>query len=172
MIAQQLRLPHPIKQDWGGAPVTQLCFAGMRKTIDQVIGSLAAAYVPITNYQGEVYTDPFGVSWNLANGTLAMERVGNYTLSIGLDCTFTADNNSSRSTKLRLFNVTTNQAVPDASSNVYAGAYVAGLVLNGPIPVTISVPNQVLRLELGGGSTFAAFTVLQANFATQSLGPI
>jgi len=170
---QPAKLPFPFTGGWGGPPAVQLAFGGLRKTTNQNIGALGAAFVAITNYQAPIFANEFGIATDAANGTLTFARPGNYVLTANIDATFTQDNNTSRSTILRLFNVTDNIAIADASARLYAGGYTAGFQSSNAIAVNINaVVGKALRLEIGGGSTFAAFNIAQAAFSAQSVGPV
>ena len=173
MIHQQTRLPHPYKLDWGGPPAVQQVLGGLRKTTNQNIGNLAAAYVNIVDYQAPVFNDEFGIVSDLTAGTIMLTRLGDYLLNVNLECTFTSDNNSSRNTNLRLFNVSDNIAVPNALTALYAGAYTAGFQSSIVTFITRQAPvNKLFRLQVGGGSTFNAFNILQAAFVLTSIGPV
>jgi hypothetical protein len=131
---------------------------GIRKTTDQTIGNLGATWVPIINYINQVFVDHPDVDTDLANGTIAFHKAGQYMLFANIEMGFTSDNNSSRKTGLRLFNVTDNAAIPNANVNLYAGAYSAGFANSTSIPVDLSpaLVGKNIRIELGGGDTFAA----------------
>lgn len=172
MIHQQLRLPRPIAQV-AGAASQSLAYGGIRKTTDQLIGTLQAAWVPITTYQANVVPSPVGIVTNLANGTIQIPKAGVYTIVVNLEVTYTSDNNSSRTAAMRIFNVTDGIAIPDSEWELYAGAYTPGFS-NGMSTMTpILQSNKVYRLEVSGGvDSFANFTVKQAVFSAYSLGAV
>jgi hypothetical protein len=152
----------------------EVVMGGIRKTTDQTIGSLGAAWVPITNYTVQVFADHPDVDTDLANGTIAFHKQGSYMLTANIEMTFTSDNNSSRKTGLRLFNATDNAAIPNASVNLYAGGYTAGFANSISIPVEVSptTVGKILRFEIGGGDTFASVTLRAVLLSAVSLGPL
>ena len=141
---------------------------GMRKTTVQNIGNLAATFVPITNYQTYSYSTDVGIVDTLATGQMYIEKAGNYNIGINLECSFTADNNSNRNFRVRLYNVTDAVSAPQDIS-IYAGAYVAGTVLSALIPINVISPNKYWRVEVGGGSAFAAFNINSAGLYANQL---
>jgi len=147
---------------------------GLRKTTSQVIGNLGAAYVPITNYQTEPFDPTFGLIVDQLAGTIAFTRAGNYQVSVNFEASYTPDNNSSRNTHVRMFNITLGQPILNGDSNLYAGAYTAGFFNSATINAVIvsAFVGNTMRLEVGGGSNFAAFTVLQVMFTALSVGPV
>jgi hypothetical protein len=143
-------------------------YGGMRKTTLQNIGNLSATFVPITNYQTYSYSIDVGIVDTLATGQMYIEKVGNYNIGINLECSFTSDNNSNRNFRVRLYNVT--DAVSAAQDiSVYAGAYVGGAIISALIPFNVTNPNKYWRLEVGGGSTFAAFNINSAGLYANQL---
>ena len=147
---------------------------GIRKTTDQTIGTLGASWVPIMNYTSQVFSNHPYVTTDLTAGTISFAKAGDYMLTANIEMTFTPDNNSSRKTGLRLFVVTDNAAIPNASVNLYAGGYTAGFANSSSIPVQLSAAmvGKNLRFEVGGGDTFAAAILRTVLLSAVSLGPI
>jgi hypothetical protein len=171
MIHQQTLLPHAYAQQ--ASPITQgIALGGIRKNDDQNIGNIAATYVPITNFNSLVFDPYAGVIGDLTAGTLRITNSGYYNVNVAIEATYTADNNQSRSTNLRIFDVTAGLAVPNLTVALYAGGYTAGFALAATIPMTVVSPGHLYRLELGGGSTFANFIILNSLFSITSIGSV
>jgi hypothetical protein len=147
---------------------------GIRKTTDQTVGALGATWVSITNYTNQVFVDHPDVDTDLANGTIAFHKAGQYMLTANIEMSFTSDNNSSRKTGFRLFNVTDNVAIPNATVNLYAGAYSAGFTNSTSIPLDLSpaLAGKNIRIEIGGGDTFAAVVFHAVMLSAVSVGPV
>jgi len=147
---------------------------GIRKTTDQTVGNLGATWIPITNYTTQVFADHPDVDTDLAAGTIAFHKQGSYMMTANVEMAFTSDNNSSRKTGIRLFDVTDGAAIPNAMVNLYAGAYTNGFTNSTSIPVEIS-PSTVgknIRLDIGGGDTFANVILKAVLLSAVSLGPL
>ena len=152
----------------------EVAMGGIRKTTEQTVGNLGATWIPITNYTTQVFADHPDVDTDLAAGTIAFHKAGSYMITANVEMDFTADNNSSRKMGLRLFNVTDNIAIPNASLNLYAGAYASGFANSSSIPVEISASavSKNLRLEIGGGGAFANVVLHAVLLSAVSLGTI
>lgn len=143
----------------------------IRKTTAQNIGNLGASFVPIVNYQTNVFTDNVDVVTNLVNGTVLVTSSGLYEFTVNLDVIMTSDNNSSRFFKLRIFNVTDNVAVPLTTTNIYIGAYVSGFSFSQTAPLDFELIgiNKDYRVEIGGGDAFTNFQVVDTLFSCMSV---
>ena len=159
------------------APTTvaaAVVMGGIRKTTDQTVGNLGATWIPITNYTTQVFANHPDVDTNLAAGTIAFHKQGSYMVTVNVEMAFTSDNNSSRKTGIRLFDVTDGAAIPNAMVNLYAGAYTNGFTNSTSIPIEIS-PSTVgknIRLDIGGGDTFANVILKAVLLSAVSLGPL
>jgi hypothetical protein len=146
-------------------------YGGIRKTTDQVIGTLGAAYVSIINYQTNSFSDNKNIVVNLLNGTLSFNTPGNYTFIIGLAVVFTQDNNSSRFFNVRLFNTTDNVVASNTTLSYHVGGYLAGTTLS--ITGTVYIPpgseNKEYIIQIGGGDTFATTVVNDSEFVAMQL---
>jgi len=146
-------------------------YGGMRRTLDFIIGNLGAAYVPLNNYGTLTNDTTHQITTDLAAGTLVFTKPGPYQISINLEMTFTSDNNSSRSTTVRMYDVTGVVAIPNAAQKMYAGAYTAGFTSGATFFVTVApaMVGHAIRLEIGNGDAFTTATIRQMSFAATSL---
>jgi len=171
MIHHQTLLPHPYTQQ-AGAASQGLAFGGIRKTVDQIIGNLGSPYVLIDAFTTDIFAPPAGIITNLAAGTVQIATPGLYQGIINIEATFTADNNQSRKTNVRIFDVTAGAAVPNALMALYAGGYTSGFSSAVSLMMTLTLANHVFRLEIGNGDAFTTFVIRQAAFAFTSIGPV
>jgi hypothetical protein len=143
---------------------------GMRKTMPQVIGALGAAFVSVVDYQLNCFGDNQYVLLDFAAGTLTPELAGNYTIQMNMEISLTSDNNSNRNFHIRLYDLTDSAPIVETDNLIYIGAYQGGTTLSITIPSSIiSAVNKSYVMQVGGGSTFAAFTVHQASFTVMAL---
>jgi len=179
VIHPQLLMPHPLAQQPAinalDARVTALeagpAYGGMRRVVDFIIGNLGAAYVPLNNYGTLTSDDTHQITASLSAGTLVFTKPGPYQISVNLEMTFTADNNSSRSTTVRMYDVTGAVALTNAAQKMYAGAYTAGFASGATffVAVTPALVGHAVRLEIGNGDAFTTATIRQTSFAATSL---
>lgn len=143
---------------------------GMRKITDQVIGALGATYIPIKPYDSIIYNTNVNINTNLVDGTFRILKQGNYNLIINLSTTLTPDNNSNRNFHIRLYNITDSIPIPNSEYAIYIGAYSGGSANSTTIGIYLDTNvNKDIRVEVGGGSTFANFTVVSASVAINSV---
>ena len=142
-------------------------FGGMRKTTQQVIGALGAGWVPITNYQAEVFLNPQGIVSDFASGEFALTEPGNYLITLSFDTTFTASAVTGRAYNLRLYDVTNAAAVPDMEEHCFIGQFASQFTPHTTLPLTVTTAlvNAQIRVEIGNGDVFAAFNVDNGSIA-------
>ena len=139
---------------------------GIRKTSNQAVGTLGAAYVTVTNYDSVAITPIGGLTLDLAVGSVETTYPTNYVVTVNTTFSCTPDNNSSRFTYYRLFNATDNAPVADSERIIYVGAYAAGGTINlsSPLALPALLFGKKLVVQIGGGSTFASVIVDSAAF--------
>ena len=144
---------------------------GLRKTTPQVIGNLAAAYVPITNYSANVFAASFGVAANFVAGTLTFDNPGAYLVYVNVEGSLTLDNNSGRRFNLRFYNVAAGAPTGAEVMTTYIGAYMSGFSVGFTIAVEVTpaLVNAPIRIEVGGGDAFASFTVSGIGYTATSI---
>jgi len=173
VIYQQLALPHPIAQVAG--PASQgIAYGGMRKTLDQAFGTVGATFMPVTSYTVNVFDPPSGVTTDIFAGSLHIDEKGLYNLVINLVMSFTPDNNSSRIMHFRIFDITDNIPVPNTDTTMHVGGYSGGISqsFSVALSVTDALVGKHLRVEIGGGDTFAAVLLTAALFSVTSIGAV
>lgn len=144
----------------------------IRKTATtQAIGTLGASFVAITGYDSSGFTAGSGVTVNLANGTLAPANAGDYMFVMNVSLQFDTSA-STRFFAVRVYDTTAAAALTDVAITPFVAPGLVGFTFSAVLPFTIapSQVNNVLRLEIGSGSSFTTTTCPNATFAMYSVG--
>jgi len=128
--------------------------------------TISAAWTPVLNYNAALAA-PLGVTQDTALGTLFVQQVGTYSVSITGAVPFTP-NNAGRSFFLRLFNVT-DAAVAAGPVQIFVGRDIEGANIAVSAMFHIVLPGKAIRVELGGGDTFAACNIQDLAFGIQTV---
>ena len=83
---------------------------GMRKTSAQALGTLNTTWRTIAPYDIDLFVPPVQVVLDKTAGTFMMLKAAAVVSMLGLQATLTADNNSGRTVRVRLFNVKIGRA--------------------------------------------------------------
>lgn len=149
---------------------------GMRKTSTiQNIGSLAGSWVSITNYDADGFTAAggSGVITALAAGTLTVSVPGDYVVIVNITSTFDGVA-ATRIYGMQVYDTVTAAIVPNVGGIVVIPPSATYDMFTISLPAVISATqiNHPLIVQIGTGSSFTTFAVVNATFAMYSVGPI
>lgn len=149
---------------------------GMRKTSTiQNIGSLAGSWVSITNYDADGFTAAggSGVITALAAGTLTVSVPGDYVVIVNITSTFDGVA-ATRIYGMQVYDTVTAAIVPNVGGTVVIPPSATYDMFTISLPAVISATqiNHPLIVQIGTGSSFTTFAVVNATFAMYSVGPI
>jgi hypothetical protein len=144
-------------------------FGGLRKTTAQIIGSLAATYINIVNFQSTAFSTNNGVTTSLANGTFSISTVGNYILEVNLEFSFTSGNKGEYF-NVQIYNVTDAVAVANMEYTIHVGGYQDGGTSSASIPFTLgALVNKTLVFRVGNSSGLSGFNINQMSYSITEL---
>ncbi len=149
---------------------------GMRKTSTiQTIGSLGGSWVSITNYDADGFTTAggSGVSTALAAGTLTVSAPGDYVVIVNITATFDGVA-ATRIYGMQVYDTIAAAIVPNVGGIVVIPPSETYDMFTISLPVVISATqvNHPLIVQIGTGSSFTTFAVVNATFAMYSVGPV
>lgn len=139
---------------------------GMRKTSTiQTIGSLGGSWVSITNYDADGFTTAggSGVSTALAAGTLTAYTPGDYVVIVNITSTFDGVA-ATRIYGMQVYDTIAAAIVPDVGGIVVIPPSETYDMFTISLPVVISAAqiNHPLIVQIGTGSSFTTFAVVNA----------
>jgi len=157
-------------------PGTYVRRGGMRKTSTiQNIGSLGGSWVSITNYDADGFTATggSGVSTALAAGTLTASAPGDYVVIVNITATFDGVA-ATRIYGMQVYDTIAAAIVPNVGGIVVIPPSETYDMFTISLPVVISAAqiNHPLIVQIGTGSSFTTFQVVNATFAMYSVGPV
>jgi len=157
-------------------PGTSTRRGGMRKTSTiQNIGSLGGSWVSITNYDADGFTATggSGVSTALAAGTLTVSAPGDYVVIVNITATFDGVA-ATRIYGMQVYDTIAAAIVPNVGGIVVIPPSETYDMFTISLPVVISAAqiNHPLIVQIGTGSSFTNFAVVNATFAMYSVGPV
>lgn len=144
---------------------------GMRKNTTLALGTLNTTWRAVTGFNIDLFVPPILVVLDKTAGTLMLLKSASIVFDVGLQATFTSDNNSGRTVRVRLFNVTDNAVLPDAAFDLFIGAYQAGLTASVSLPreAAEAIVGKAVRIEVSCATTIANFTITNATLSTAEL---
>lgn len=157
-------------------PGTYVRRGGMRKTSTiQNIGSLGGSWVSITNYDADGFTATggSGVSTALAAGTLTASAPGDYVVIVNITATFDGVA-ATRIYGMQVYDTIAAAIVPNVGGIVVIPPSETYDMFTISLPVVISAAqvNHPLIVQIGTGSSFTTFAVVNATFAMYSVGSV
>jgi hypothetical protein len=160
-----------------GGPVTPLlgngnvvaAVGGMRRSTPIAIPDLGAGYFQVKPFEVLTYAVPKYVSLNLADGTLAVERVSDYQITFDINLQFDVLN-AGRNLFLRLWNI--DSATPGVTTELFVGRNTEGLAefLIFGVSATEAILGDRYVMEIGGGDAFTNVTLRGARYEVCGVG--
>lgn len=112
--------------------------------------ALGATWTPLENYQNTI-AQAVGIIQNPVAGTLQVTDPGIYLVTASWALTFDEANNG-RSYNVRLFGPASSSTLGQWGE--YVGRNAGGSTTSIAVLAIAGIPNQMLRLDFGGGDTF------------------
>lgn len=155
-------------------PSASVVRGGIRKvTTTQSFGTLGGGFTAITTYDANSVSAVAGVITDLSAGTLKPTVAGDYAITFNILSQFDSSA-TSRAYAVRVFDVTASAALTNVGlsiaispDTIYDTSGVFQIAT-----ISSSQVNHHFRLEIGDGSTFTNFYVLNTTFIMYSLGPV